>query len=85
MVCIFAKEQTLTKRPRLPGREKQTPKTSAHERRKEDAEKKMEDQRARVWYSQTVQQTVRYVFGISAITIVFVRKTIGKDLNIPTG
>ena len=44
---FFTKEQTPTKRPRLPGHEKQTPKTCAHERRKEDAEKKMEYQRAR--------------------------------------
>jgi hypothetical protein len=33
-------------RPRLFGREKQTPKTCAHGRRKEDPEEKMEDRRA---------------------------------------
>ena len=33
-------EGTPTKRPRLLGREKQTPKTGAHGHRKEDAEKK---------------------------------------------
>ena len=63
-------EQTPTKRPRLPGREKQTPKTCAHERRKEDAEKKMEDQRARLVLTNGPANILQY-FAIACNICIF--------------
>ena len=51
---FFRTEGTLTKRPRLLGREKQTPKTCARGPGKE-AEKKMEDRcavGARIWFNR---------------------------------